>query len=256
MAAVRFLCILLGALALCACGKSASPAPVVLAAASLQGALDDAADAWAAQGHPRPVLSYAGTPALARQIEGGAPADIAIFADREWMEHLEQRKLIRASTRRDVIGNRLVVIRPAENAPRDDASLAQVLGTGRIALADPETVPAGRYAKAALVTLGLWDGARARVVPTENVRSALALVEQGEVAAATVYASDAAASDRVRIVSSIPPAAHPPIRYPAALLGRAGNADAAAFLDFLGSAKVRAIFLAHGFSPLPAASGR
>ncbi|WP_374593874.1 molybdate ABC transporter substrate-binding protein [Sphingosinicella sp.] len=226
--------------------------PVVLAAASLQEALGEAADAWAKQRHPRPVLSFAGSSALARQIEAGAPADLFISADEAWMDHLEKRSLLASGSRRVIAGNRLVLIAPSDSSTTlriaKGFPLARALGTGRLAMADPAGVPAGRYGRAALEALGVWSAVEPRVVRSENVRAALALVERGEAPLGIVYTTDAAASRKVRVVGVFPAWSHPPIRYPAARLKTAKAKDAAAFLAFLGSRQARAIFARHGFS--------
>lgn len=232
--------------------RAQSAAPVVLAAASLQEALSEAADAWARQRHPRPVLSFAGSSALARQIEAGAPADLFISADEAWMDRLEQRSLLAPGSRRVVAGNRLVLIAPSDSPVKlriaKGFPLARALGSGRLAMADPAAVPAGRYARAALEALGDWAAVEPRVVRSENVRAALALVERGEAPLGIVYATDAAASRKVRVVGVFPASSHPPIRYPAARLRTAKAKDAPAFLAFLGSRQARVIFARHGFS--------
>ena len=234
-------------LILSACSGSQPRGPVVLAAASLQEALEEIADAWAAQGHPRPVLSFAGTPALARQVEAGAPADVFISADEQWMDWLEQRGEIRPQTRQVIAGNGLVSILPLTATPFADefANITQ----GRIAMADPDTVPAGRYAKAALEEFGAWNAVQRGLVTTENVRVALRLVELGEADGAVVYASDAAASDKVIVIHRFDPASHPPIAYPAAVLARSENPQAGEFVSFLRSARAGEIFARHGFLP-------
>ncbi len=239
---------LLGALP----ARAQSAAPVVLAAASLQEALGEAADAWARQRHPRPVLSFAGSSALARQIEAGAPADLFISADEAWMDRLEQRSLLAPGSRRVIAGNRLVLIAPSDSPVKlriaKGFPLARALGSGRLAMADPAAVPAGRYARAALEALGVWAAVEPRVVRSENVRAALALVERGEAPLGIVYATDAVASRKVRVVGVFPASSHPPIRYPAARLKTAKAKDAPAFLAFLGSRQARVIFARHGFS--------
>lgn len=239
---------LLGALP----ARAENTAPVVLAAASLQEALSEAADAWAKQRHPRPVLSFAGSSALARQIEAGAPADLFISADEAWMDHLEQRSLLASGSRRVIAGNRLVLIAPSDSSTTlriaKGFPLARALGSGRLAMADPAGVPAGRYGRAALEALGVWSAVEPRVVRSENVRAALALVERGEAPLGIVYATDAAASRKVRVVGVFPAWNHPPIRYPAARLKTAQAKDASAFLAFLGSRQARAIFARRGFS--------
>lgn len=230
---------------LVACGDvDGSPrGPVVLAASSLQESLEEIADAWAADGHPAPVLAFAATSALARQIERGAPADVFVSADQDWMDMLEGQGLLREATRSDIVSNRLVLVRGKGAAARELADL----GEGRLALADPIAVPAGRYAKAALEGLGQWDTVAGRVVPAENVRAALALVERGEAALGIVYATDAAASTKVEIVRELAADSHPRIRYPAAVLASSAHPDAVAFVDFLESAEAQEVFRMHGF---------
>ncbi|WP_339708583.1 molybdate ABC transporter substrate-binding protein [uncultured Sphingosinicella sp.] len=232
--------------------RAQSAAPVVLAAASLQEALGEAADAWARQRHPRPVLSFAGSSALARQVEAGAPADLFISADEAWMDHIDQRGLLASGSRRVIAGNRLVLIAPLDSPVTlriaKGFPLARALGAGRLAMADPAAVPAGRYGRAALEALGVWAVVEPRVVRSENVRAALALVERGEAPLGIVYATDAAASRKVRVVGVFPASSHPPIRYPAAQLKTAKAKDASAFLAFLGSRQARVILARHGFS--------
>jgi len=234
-------------------GPAPQQGPVVLAASSMQDALNDAADAWAAQRSPRPVLSFAGTPALARQIEQGSPADIFISADEAWMNELARKGLIDVRSRADIAGNALVIVAAADspaNLPAmDRASLGAALCGGRLALADPDGVPAGRYARQALITADQWGWIRRQLAPTANVRAALALVIAKEAPLGVVYASDAsAAKGRVRIVHTFPAGGHAPIRYPAALLNRSQNADARDFLQFLRSGAGQAILRRHGFT--------
>jgi molybdate transport system substrate-binding protein len=231
--------------ALSACSAAPQTGPVVLAASSLTEALEEVADRWTAQGHAPPALSFAGTQALARQVDSGAPADVVVFADSEWMDWLAARQLIDPATRRDLLANKLVLIRPTGAA---EITL-ETLGHGKLAMADPDSVPAGRYARAALESLGLWGRLSDHVVPTENVRAALALVERGEVELGIVYISDAMASDRVEQVAVLPEASYPPIRYPAAVLAASSHPDSAAFNRFLQSDAALAIFIAHGFEP-------
>lgn len=244
-AARRWLCLALVIPALGACSKPAKPeqGPVVLAAASLQEALEDASAAWQAEGHAAPVLSFAGTSALARQVEQGAPADVFFSADEEWMDTLARENLLKVETRRDMLGNDLVVI-----AQRGTKPLAlSTLGQAKLALADPGAVPAGKYAKASLESLGLWSGLADNVVPAENVRAAMALVERGEAALGVVYATDALASDQVVVVERLPAESHAPIRYPAAVLAGSENPEAEAFLYWLASDAADRIFAKHGF---------
>lgn len=226
--------------------------PVVLAAASLQESLTEAANAWAAKGHAKPVLSFAASSALARQVMAGAPADLFLSADEEWMDAVAKAGLLRAGTRTTLLGNRLVLIAPTSSkirlTPARGFALARALGAGRLALADPDAVPAGKYAKAALTHLGVWTGVAAKVAPAENVRAAMALVERGAAPLGIVYATDARASKAVRVVGTFPASSHPPIRYPVALLKASRSRDAAGFRAFLLSKQGRAIFARHGFS--------
>ncbi len=226
--------------------------PLVLAAASLQESLNAAADAWARKGRKRPTLSFAGSPALARQIEAGAQADLFISADEPWMEAVAARKLIAPRSRAVLVRNQLALVTPAAKPLRlritPHFPLARALGNGRLAMADPDAVPAGRYGKAALQRLGVWNGVRAKVVRAENVRAALAFVERGEAAAGIVYTTDARASGKVRVAGIFPANSHPPIRYLIARLTTASSPDAEPFRRFLLSAEGRAIFRRFGFS--------
>lgn len=232
--------------------NAADRGPVVLAAASLQESLTEAGDAWAAKGHPKPVLSFAASSALARQILAGAPADMFLSADEEWMDAVAKAGLLRNGTRITLLGNRLVLIAPTASkvrlTPARGFPIANALGSGRLALADPDAVPAGKYAKAALTALGVWSGVAAKVAPAENVRAALALVERGAAPLGIVYATDARASKAVRVVGTFPASSHPPIRYPVAILKASTSKDAAGFRGFLMSTQGRAIFTRDGFS--------
>ena len=207
---------------------------LVFAAASLKNALDEANAAYGAP----VVASYAASSALARQIERGAPAQVFISADGEWMDYVAQKGLLIASTRRDLLGNRLVWVIPSG---ADALPL-----TGRLALADPQHVPAGKYAKAALQKLGQWEAMEKRVAAAESVRAALALVARGEAAFGIVYETDARAEPKVKIAGRIDPALHAPIVYPAAAL-RGASPAAQRYLDFLGGPRAGVIFEKHGF---------
>ena len=241
-------------LAACGQGERASQPLVVLAASSLQEALQAEADAWVKQDHPHPVLSFAASSALARQIESGAPADLFLSADEDWMDAIEKAGALRKGTRRDLLGNSIVLIAPKASAAAVDlssaASLDAAIGKGRLAMANPEAVPAGKYGKAALERLKLWDNVARKVAATDNVRAALALVESGEAPLGIVYATDAAASAKVRVVATFPAGSHPPIRYPVAILAASTSRQAESFERFLASARGRAIFARHGFVPL------
>lgn len=225
--------------------------PLVLAAASLREALNDAAARWEAKGHEKPVISFAGSSALARQIEAGAPADMFISADEEWMDYLQARKLIRSSTRTSFLSNDIVLIAP-RNSPirltvRPGFPLARALGKGRLAMADTNAVPAGRYGKEALQKLGVWNSVAARLAVAENVRIALAFVSRGEAPLGIVYATDAKQDPGVRIVGVFPRSSHKPISYPVALTARASDPRAEAFRRFLISREGKAIFARYGF---------
>lgn len=226
--------------------------PLVLAAASLQESMTALADAWAAQGHARPVLSFAGSQALARQIRAGAPADLFLSADQEWMDAIESEKLAVPSTRATMAGNRLVLIAPAASRTTlwigRGMPIARALGTGRLAMADPDSVPAGRYGKAALTALRVWPLVADRIARRDNVRGALTLVESGEAPLGIVYATDARASRQVRVVGLFPAASHPPIRYPLARLTTSRHKQAEPFRRFLLSHRARAILARYGFT--------
>lgn len=248
MGLARFL--LAGVLAFVAHSVAAQPL-TIFAAASLKNALDEAAEAW---NGPRIRASYAASSALARQLERGAPADLFLSADTLWMEWAEARRLVRAETRRDLLGNSLVLIAPAGAKPtlalRPGMDLAGALGDGRLAIADPDAVPAGRYAKAALQSLGVWNEVRDRLARAENVRAALAFVARGEAPLGIVYASDAVADSTVEIAAAFPGSLHPPIVYPVAVTTASRRPEAASFVDFLASERARAIFERHGFTVL------
>lgn len=252
MILLRRLLLFLLLLGLAPAATAAERGPVVMAAASLQEALTAAADAWAAKGHARPLLSFAGSSALARQIIAGAPADLFLSADEPWMDAVAKAGLLRPGTRTTLLGNRLVLVGPASGrlrlTPAPGFPLARALGGGRLALADPDAVPAGKYAKAALTALGVWRGVAGRLAPAENVRAAMALVEHGAAPLGIVYATDARASKRVRVVGVFPTSSHPPIRYPVALLKASRHPDAMGFRNFLASREGRAIFARYGFS--------
>lgn len=226
--------------------------PLVLAAASLQESLNAAADAWAGRGHERPVLSFAASSALAKQIISGAPADLFVSADEEWVDAIQAKGLVTPGTRVAFLGNRLVLIAPGSSALRlriaPKMPLAAALGDGKLAMADPDSVPAGKYGRAALTRLGVWNSVAPKVVRAENVRSALAFVERGEAAAGIVYATDAKASGKVRVVGVFPARSHPPIHYPVATLTSSTSADAKPFRRFLVSREGWAIFARFGFT--------
>lgn len=223
----------------------------VFAAASMKEALDDLARLFETQGGGRVVVSYAGSSALARQIERGAPADVFISADLEWMDYLAARKLVRVESRVDLASNKMVLIAPAGSGVKLEIAanfpLAGALGTGRLALADPASVPAGKYAMAALRALHAWDSVSTRTARAENVRAALALVARGEAPLGIVYATDALAEHRVRVVGEFSANLHPPIVYPAAIVADSKSTAAGSLLRFLRSSAARRIWQHHGF---------
>lgn len=234
----------------------AQAAPLtVFAAASLQDVLGPIGEAFTRAGG-RPVrFSFAGSQALARQIDQGAPADVMISADLEWMDWLAERRRIVAATRRDVVSNRLVIIAPA--AARTTLKigpgmpLARALGGGRLALADPAAVPAGKYARASLTRLGVWSSVERRLAPSDNVRAALVFVARGEAPLGIVYATDALSEPRVRVVGVLPETTHPRIVYPAAVVAAAARPrEAAAFVGYLRGPAAQAILRRAGFTPL------
>ncbi|MCR8722861.1 molybdate ABC transporter substrate-binding protein [Frigidibacter sp. ROC022] len=229
----------------------------VFAAASLKNALDAIAGDWQAQGGAGLRLTYAGSSQLAKQIEAGAPADMFLSASIDWMDYLDEAGLIDRASRHDLAGNALVLIVPAQ-APAPEAGrpppevgpgydLAGRLGDGKLAMALVDAVPAGVYGKQALSSLGLWEIAAPHVAQADNVRAALALVASGEAAMGVVYATDAAAEPRVRVLATFPESSHDPIRYPVALVD-GGDPAAADFLDYLLSGPAREELRAQGFA--------
>ncbi len=229
---------------------------LVFAAASLKNVLDEI-NQGQAPGQAGVKVSYAASSALARQVEAGAPADVFISADLDWMDYLQQRNLVRNATRTNLLGNRISLIAPADSKAAitlgANANLAALLGAdGRLAMGDVAAVPAGKYGKAALEALSIWPQVASRVAQAENVRAALALVARGEAPLGIVYRTDAASEPKVRVVTDFPENTHPPIIYPAAVLAASKNDAAAAYMARLRSPAVAAIFTKHGFAMLPA----
>ena len=227
---------------------------VVFAAASLKNVIDDVNAAFSRQAGLKVVASYAASPALARQIEQGAPADIFISADRDWMDYAEQKQLIRPDTRTDLLGNRLVLIahknsKIAEIAIGENFDIAALTGDGRIAIGDPRAVPAGKYAKQALEKLGAWAKTAPKLAMTENVRAALVFVARGEAPLGIVYETDARIEPQVKIVGRFPESSHAPIVYPVAMTLPA-TLSTLGYLDFLRTSDARSIFEKYGFSLL------
>ena len=227
---------------------------VIFAAATLKNALDAIIAQWQKETGKKATVSYAASPALAKQIEQGAPAQMFISADLDWMDYLAGKNLIKADTRSNLLGNRIVLIAPKDKAQpveiKAGFDLAKILGDGRLSMANVEAVPAGKYGKAALEKLGVWQSVSNRIAQAENVRAALLLVSRGEAPAGIVYQTDAVADPNVKIIGTFPENSHPPIIYPVALTATATHPDAAAFLAYMKSAKAKPLFEAQGFSVL------
>ena len=244
----------LSLLALPAAAADTGKAPItVFAAASLTNALQDLGDAFTKETSIPVRFSFAASSALARQIENGAPADIFFSADLEWMDYLQSRNLIQRDTRHDVLGNRLVLIAPSDSLVKlkiePNFALAAALGKGRLATGDPDSVPAGRYAREALTTLGVWSSVEGHLVRADSVRSALAFVDRGEAQLGIVYETDALIDKRVRVVDVFPASSHLPIKYPVALT-TAAKVGAAKFLAYIRGPDGELAFKASGFTPL------
>jgi molybdate transport system substrate-binding protein len=228
---------------------------LVFAAASLKDALDDVNALYAKEKHATAKTSYAASSALAKQVEAGAPADVFISADLDWMDYLAGKNLIKPATRSNILGNKLVLVAPTSStitltiAP--NFPLAKELGDGHLAMADPASVPAGKYGKAALEKLGVWDSVSAKVASAENVRAALLLVERAEAPLGIVYQTDAVADKGVKIVAAFPADTHPAIIYPIAVTAGSKNPDADSYLAFVKSPAAKPAFEKQGFVVLP-----
>jgi len=227
---------------------------VVFAAASLKNALDDIAGQWQRETGKKTVISYAASNTLIKQIEQGAPADIFISADLDWMDYGQQKDLIKPDSRSNLLGNRLVLIAPKDSSVsaiiQPGFDLAALLKGGRLAMGNVDAVPAGKYGKASLEKLGVWDSVKDKIAQAETVRAALLFVSRGEAPLGIVYQTDAAADPGVKIVGTFPENTHPPIIYPVALTKESANADAQAFLNYLRSPAARAAFERQGFAVL------
>ncbi len=235
-------------LALLIAGRAAAADVTVFAAASLKDALDTVAGAYAEATKETITISYAGSSALARQIEAGAPADVFISANPDWMDHLSESGLVAIDSRVDLLGNSMVLVAPRGAAAVALDDLPQALGQERLVMTLYDAVPAGIYGRQALTSLGLWDDLVDRVAQADNVRVALALVATQEAPYGIVYATDAAAEPRVDVVATFPPGSHDVIIYPAAVIGEGDIEAASDFLDFLQGEAADAIFLDHGFT--------
>jgi molybdate transport system substrate-binding protein len=241
-------------------GATLDPAPaqgrdtLVFAAASLKNALDEIAAQWQRETGKKVVISYAASNALIRQIEQGAPADMFISADLDWMDYGQQKNLIKPETRSNLLGNRLVLVAPKDSNVRVNIApgfdLAGLLKGGRLAMGNVDAVPAGKYGKAALEKLGAWEGVKDKLAQAESVRAALLFVSRGEVPLGIVYQTDAASDPSVKIVGVFPESSHPPIIYPIAHTKDSTNPDAQAFLSYIRSPAARPAFERQGFTVL------
>jgi molybdate transport system substrate-binding protein len=229
---------------------------VVFAAASLKNALDDVNAQYQRETGLRVIVSYAASPALARQIEAGAPADVFISADLDWMKYLSDKSLTKKDTELKLLGNQIVLVAPKDStatttiAPNFD--LAGLIGDGKLAMADVKAVPAGKYGKAALEKLGVWASVESKVAQAENVRAALKLVSTGEAALGIVYTTDAVAEPGVKVIGTFPEDSHPAIVYPVGEMAASKSPDAGAFIKFLQTSKAQELFKAQGFTYLAA----
>lgn len=223
----------------------------IFAAASMKNALDAVSASWTGG---KATISYAASSALAKQIEEGAPADIFVSADLDWMKYLSDKNLTKKDTETQLLGNRIVLIAPADSTAaatlEKGFDLAGLLAGGKLAMANVDSVPAGKYGKAALETLGMWDSVSASVAQAENVRAAMALVSTGEAAAGIVYATDAAAEPKVKVLATFPADSHPAIIYPVAILAAAKSGAAGDFLRYMQTDSARKVFEGQGFSVL------
>jgi len=229
------------------------PQLLVFAASSLTNVLDELGALYTKESGQPVKFSYAASSVLARQIESGAKADAFLSADTEWMDYVDSRNLIDKTTRKNLLGNTLVLVAPADSTVKVKIAqgfpLARVLGDGKIATGDPDSVPVGRYAKAALTSLGVWESVAPRIVGAENVRAALGYVARGEAALGIVYETDALVEKKVRVVDAFPASSHPPIVYPAATSANAQD-GARAFVQFLSSKQAVPVFKKYGFTVL------
>ena len=227
----------------------------IFAAASLKNALDEINAAWTQEtGGKRATVSYAASSALAKQIESGAPADIFASADLDWMDYLAKKGLIQPDTRVNLLGNQLVLVAPKDSTAKVEMGpkldLAAALGDGRLAMANVDSVPAGKYGKAALQSLGAWDGVKDKLAQAENVRAALQLVARGEAPLGIVYLTDVASDPKLRVVATFPEDSHPPIIYPVAILKSSSNPAAKSFFEFMRGGDAKGAFDKQGFTVL------
>ncbi len=221
----------------------------VFAASSMSEAMSEIGEAFEAESGVPVIFSFAGTGTLARQIEAGAPADVFVSADTLWMGYLTDRAIVQTESETVIASNRIVLVGALDSDPLDLSAdaIAARLGDGRLAIADPDTVPAGRYGKAGLTALGLWPSVESRLAPMENVRVALAAAARGDTPLALVYATDAAIEPDVRVLAELPAESHPKIEYPAALTTGANHPQAVDFLNFLTGPEAVKILRSFGF---------
>jgi molybdate transport system substrate-binding protein len=257
---------LLAAIAMLAAALFAAPQPaaaddiVVFAAASLKDALDAIDADWQKSAGKHATISYAASSALAKQIESGAPADVFISADLDWMDYLDKQSQIAPAMRRNLLSNSLVLIAPDDSAAKVDIApnfpLAKLLDGGKLAMADPAAVPAGKYGKAALTKLGVWDAVETSVASAENVRACLLLVARGEAPYGIVYKTDAAIEPKVKILGTFPADSVPAITYPIAVTASSKNPDAKTFSTYLSSPEAQKQFEHFGFTVIGAGTPR
>jgi molybdate transport system substrate-binding protein len=223
----------------------------VFAASSLKNAIDAVSASWKADTDMETTLTYAASNALAKQIEAGAPADVFVSADLTWMKYLTDKNLIAKGSEVQLLGNEIVLVAPKDSKINlkieNGFNLADAVGDGKLALANVDSVPAGKYGKAALEKLGVWASVEGKVAQSENVRAALKLVDLGEAPLGIVYATDAKADTAVKVVDMFPMDSHAPIIYPAGIVAASKNSNAAEFLKYLQTDKAKAIFEAQGF---------
>jgi molybdate transport system substrate-binding protein len=227
----------------------------VFAAASTTNALNDIGKMFAEKGMGKIVPSYASSSTLAKQIENGAPANVFISADEPWMNYLEERKLIEPGSRFDLLGNKLALIAPADSAIHSveigpGFDLSKLLGDGKLVTGDPDHVPVGKYAKAALEKFGVWSSIEGKLARAADVRGALALVERGEASLGIVYSTDAAIAPKVKVIGVFPADTHPKIVYPTALVAGKATRAAKSFIEFLKTPVAKAVFEKYGFTTL------
>jgi molybdate transport system substrate-binding protein len=248
--------LLVGSILVSGLGRAAAQGRDVLvfAAASLKNSLDEIAGQWQNETGKKVAISYAASNNLIKQIEQGAPADIFISADLDWMDYGQQKNLIRPETRANLLGNRIVLIAPKDSTLKIKIETGFDLGTalkgGRLAMGNVDAVPAGKYGKAALEKLGAWDGVKNRIAQAESVRAALLLVTRGEAPLGVVYQTDAVSDPGVKIVGTFPEDSHPPIIYPAAMTKDSKRALAVDFLNYIRSPAARPAFERQGFTVL------